>query len=124
MVSSRVRAVQRWPPSLTNEHWPPSRSHTARLTAGAMWRGSAEERRARGRAVAANFSFSSWATSASSARSSTAARSPLGTAWPSRARAYSSLSRVLSAIVTWSAKRPGESGFTFARGAPTGPGAT
>ena len=87
MVSSFHVAVQRCPASLTNPHWPPSRFHTARLTAAGMWRGSADEPCLPGRCreVAQNFCFSASRTIASEARSITSAMSLVLSWWPSRA---------------------------------------
>src|SRR5437762_1976540 len=115
-----LRDPQRLPDSLTNAHFPWSRSATALFTSAGMHRGLALPRDRPGRSVAANLRFMSWAFAIWRAALNTRAISPDGISWLIRARSFSYSSWVSWSPVNWNPNFWGESGVILRRGAGGG----
>jgi hypothetical protein len=112
--SRKPISSHRRPSSETNEHRIPSRATASRLAARGTYLSTRLAFAARGRLVFPNFLASTLSRSASSARSSTSARSPDGTWCRRSACARTSFAWVSALIVSWSANRSGASGVTLA----------
>lgn len=123
--SSRSRDSQRWPSAATNAHRPPSRSQTARRTAFGTWRGFGEPPggTVRGRPAAPQRRLRRCSNWSAIARSSTSAKSPDGTAWPSSSAEATSCSYAASPRMATSSNWPGATGVSRPRRAGTGAGA-